>query len=83
VCSSDLYAEKLSGERADAVMNMLQNMQVNSEDRDMAIRLLKTGRWVGSSIYVTFNDCDHLHIYVSLFCLETLQEIAAVQNYIL
>jgi hypothetical protein len=49
-----LCAEKLSGESADAVMNMLQNMQVNSEDRDVAIRLLKTGRWFGSSMYVTF-----------------------------
>jgi hypothetical protein len=61
-----LHAEKLSGESADAVMNMLQNMQVNSEDRDVAIRLLKTGKWVGSAIYVTFNDSDHLHISVSL-----------------
>lgn len=78
-----LYAERLSGESADPVMSMLQNMQVNSEERDVAIRLLKTGRWVGSSIYVTFNDCDHLHISVSLLCMETLQEITAVQNYIL
>lgn len=78
-----LYAEKLSGESADTVMNMLQNMQVNSEDRDVAIRLLKTGRWVGSSMCVTLNDCAHLHISVSLLCLETLQEITAFQNCIL
>lgn len=78
-----LCAEKLSGESADPLMNMLENMQVNGEERDVAIRLLKTGRWVGSSIYVTFDDCDHIHISLSLLCMETLQEITAVQNYIL
>ncbi|PNF36512.1 hypothetical protein B7P43_G15901 [Cryptotermes secundus] len=43
--------KKLSGESADPVMNMLENMQVNGEERDVAIRLLKTVcRWVTGSI---------------------------------
>lgn len=38
-----LLADKSSWEGADAVANMLQKVQVNSEERDVAIRLLKTG----------------------------------------
>jgi hypothetical protein len=36
-------AEKSSGEGADAVADMLQKIQMNSEERNTAIRLLKTG----------------------------------------
>jgi hypothetical protein len=46
-----MCAEGLSGASADAMMSMLQNLQVNSEDRDVAIRLLKTGKCAGNSIH--------------------------------
>lgn len=47
-------AEKSSGEGAgaDAVVDMLQKIQVNSEERDMAIRLLKTGGLEAASVKV-------------------------------
>jgi hypothetical protein len=62
-----LCAGKLSGESADVVVNMLESMQVDIEDRDVAIRLLKTGRCVGNSMYLTtFIECVHLHISVSV-----------------
>jgi hypothetical protein len=57
------------------MMSMLQNMQVNSEDRDVAIRLLKTGRCV---LATACSQCYHLHISVSVMSGNT-----AVQNYLL
>lgn len=38
-----VVAEKLSGEGAEVVADMLQEVQVNSKERDTAVRLLKTG----------------------------------------
>jgi hypothetical protein len=32
-----------AGESADVMANILQKIQVNSEERDVAIRMLKTG----------------------------------------
>jgi len=37
------YVGESGRECADEVANILQKIQVNSEERDMAVRLLKTG----------------------------------------
>lgn len=38
-----MYVGESGRESADAVASILQKIQVNSEERDVALRLLKTG----------------------------------------
>jgi hypothetical protein len=59
-----LYVGASERESADAVASILQKIQVNSEDRDVALRLLKTG---GLSVAVTI---DFISIPTSLPSLE-------------
>jgi len=43
ILSVVFYVGESGRECADEVANILQKIQVNSEERDMAVRLLKTG----------------------------------------
>jgi len=43
ILSIVLYVGESGRESADAVASILQKIQVNSEERDVAVRLLKTG----------------------------------------